>query len=103
MISHIVSAAVSVLYEVSTYKHWYSTQAFCEIIRIPTYFYVIMYAGYKGLDMISDQDIGCINGKLPIHEVIVIIELGIFAYWIVSTPIFLICSKFLGYDSVEEV
>jgi hypothetical protein len=61
-----------------------------------------MYAGYKGLAMIKDQDNGCIDGKLPIHEILVMIELGCFSYWILSTPIFLICSKFLGYNSVEE-
>jgi hypothetical protein len=61
-----------------------------------------MYAGYKGLSMIRDQDVGCIDGKLPIHEVLVMIELGCFGYWIMSTPIFLICSKLLGYLSVEE-
>lgn len=103
IISHIVTAIVSVVYEVSTGLRWFSVQAFCEIVRIPTYFYVIMYAGYKGLAMITDQDVGCIDGKLPLHEVIVMIELGTFGYWILSTPMFLICSKFLGYDSIEEV
>lgn len=86
----------------STHLSWFSTQAFCEILRIPTYFYVIMYAGKEGLGMLKDQDIGCIDGKVPVHEMLVIIELGCFTYWVLSTPLFLICAKFLGYNSVEE-
>ena len=31
------------------------------------------------------------------------IDLGIFAWWILSTPIFLIFAKWFDYNSVEEV
>jgi hypothetical protein len=54
LISHIVTAAISIVYEISTIKGWFSAQAFCEIIRIPSYFYVIMYAGSKDLIYIHD-------------------------------------------------
>ena len=103
VISHIVTGIVSVVYELSVSYRWFSCQAFCEILRIPTYFYVIMYAAYKGLFMLKDQDIGCIDGKVPVHEVLVFIELGCFAFWVLSTPIFLILAKILGYNSIEEI
>lgn len=103
LISHIVTAVVSVVYEVSSGLRWFSVQAFCEIVRIPTYFYVIMYVAYHGLAMISDTDFGCINGKFPIQEVLIMIELGVFCYYIISTPLFLICARFLDYSSAEEI
>jgi hypothetical protein len=30
-------------------------------------------------------------------------ELGIFGFWIVSTPLFLVFAKIFGYDSLEEI
>lgn len=102
LVSHIATAVISIIYEISNNKGWYSMSAFCEIIRIPTYFYVIMYAGYKGLHLISDEDVGCIDGKLPLHELLIGIELGVFGCWILATPLFLIIAKVFGYDSTEE-
>jgi hypothetical protein len=81
----------------------YSLQAFCEIVRIPTYFYVIIYAGYKLLGLLNSDDIGCIDGHVPIQKTLIAIELGIFALWIFATPVFLACSKMLGYESNEEI
>ena len=77
-------------------------KAFCEILRIITYFYMVIYAMYTGLDLIHDADLGCIDGKVPIAEVLIALEGGIFAFWILSTPIFIILSNGLGYDSIEE-
>lgn len=57
---------------------------------------------YTGLDLIHDADLGCIDGKVPIAEVLIALEGGIFAFWILSTPIFIILSNSLGYDSIEE-
>lgn len=102
IISHIVTAAVSLVYEVAWVFELHSTQAICEIIKIPTYFYVVMYAAYMGLSIIKDEDVGCVDGKLPLHEILIGIELGVYAMWILSTPVFLICAKILGYDSKDE-
>lgn len=102
IISHGVSAVVSMVFEISGQKGYYSLQAFCEIVRIPTYFYVIIYAGYKLLGLLTDDDIGCVDGHLPLQKTLIAIELGIFAFWIFSTPVFLACSKILGYDNNEE-
>ena len=102
IISHIVTGFISVVYQVSDHLGWYSMQAFCEIIRIPSYFYVVMYAGYKGLYLFDDEDAGCVNGRHPLHEVLIGIELGVFGCWIIATPLFLILSKAMGYESREE-
>lgn len=55
------------------------------------------------LELLNEDDIGCIDGHFPIQKTIIACELGIFALWIVATPVFLACSKMLGYQSKEEV
>jgi len=97
IISHIVSGVISVLYELSSHMGWYTTQAFCEILRIPTYFYVFMYAFHEGIEMLRATDPSCIDGKIPIYEILIMIELGCFGFWVFSTPLFMTCAKLLGY------
>jgi len=100
--SHIFTAAVSLLFEVAWFKYWHSIQAVCEIVRIPSFFYVIMYASYKVLNTIKDEDEGCSPTEPPLHETLITVEIGIFFLWVVATPIFLILAKILDYDSREE-
>jgi hypothetical protein len=61
-----------------------------------------MYAGYKVLNTIRDEDEGCSTLEPPLHETLISIEIGIFGLWVIATPIFLICAKILDYDSREE-
>jgi hypothetical protein len=61
-----------------------------------------MYAFHEGIEMLKATDPSCTDGKLPIYEILVMIELGCFAFWVFSTPLFIACAKLLGYKTVEE-
>ena len=68
-----------------------------EILGIPFYFYVIMYALFQALEF--DNHISCIHGTYPLDQVIVELDLIIFSFWICANPLFMIISNIFGYNS----
>ena len=69
---------------------------------IPCYFYIVMYCGYIGLKVAKDVDAACTADKMPTFEIFIGIEVGVFALWLLSMPLFLIISHILGYESKYE-
>jgi hypothetical protein len=41
----------------------------------------------------------CIHGTFPLDQVIVNLDLVVFAVWVCSNPLFMVVSYFLGYTS----
>lgn len=59
IVSHGVSAGLSIILEFATFMRFFSIQSIMELLRIPFYFYVIIYTSYYGLKI--PQEHSCIE------------------------------------------
>jgi len=67
---------------------YFTLQAFLEVVRIPSYFYVSMYVWFNALEF--DDHPVCGHDKYPLDHVIVYLDMVIFTIWVCCSPMFMI-------------
>lgn len=97
IISHAVSAIISLLNEIASVTRTFSVSVILDIVQIATYFYVIMYVLFGALELKDSE--GCISGSYLLDQALVHLSLIVFAYWVLSNIIFLIFLSLLSYTS----
>ena len=100
IISHAISAAISIFYQVALITRRFTMLAVLEILRIVSYFYISIYVWFYALEF-NDHP-SCVHGTYPLDHFIVYMDLLFFFIWVCSIPIFMIIKLCVGYTSQED-
>jgi len=99
LIAHAVATVLSVGWEICEHAESHFLKQFFDIARIPCFFFVWVYAAYKGTYSQGDAD-NCEYGEYPMAEMMIYLDLIIITLWLLGTPIFYFFTKLLGYETI---